>query len=86
MTRPDLRAALEGMVRQFAYYTNGCLHTGGLSALEEAFDALGWGDPHPAPEQQCDEPGCTEQRTCGGPGPGNTYRWTCGEHATWLHK
>lgn len=48
--RDVLREALVGMVLQFAHrgqcdgYT--VLGTGGLSALERAFAALGWDDPH----------------------------------------
>jgi hypothetical protein len=83
---PALRAALEGMVYQFAHWAHPGLWTGGLSALEEAFDVLGWDDPHPAPEQTCDEPGCDGRVSCGWPSrPGGTslnggYRHTCGEH------
>lgn len=82
------REALEGMVTQFAYWSEsaGGYHTGGLSALEDAFDVLGWDDPHPAPEARCDEPGCMAQATCGWPtrpggtGPNGGYRRTCGPH------
>lgn len=39
--------ALIGMVQQFAFRTDkGALWTGGLSALEEAFEVLDWEDPH----------------------------------------
>lgn len=86
-----LREALEGMVCQFAYWASpaGGYGTGGLSALEEAFDVLGWDDPHPAPEARCDEPGCMERADCGWPTrPGGTglnggYRRTCFEHSKW---
>lgn len=61
--------ALEDMVRQFACHTtmNGApaYSTGGLSTLEYAFDVLGWSDPHPAPEERCEHPGCEEWATCG---------------------
>jgi hypothetical protein len=55
--------ALEGMVYQFAYWsdTAGGFCTGGLSALEDAFEVLGWEDPHPVPEVRCDEPGCLQR-------------------------
>ena len=47
--RAGLREALEDMVWQFAYRGTyegrENLHTGGLSALESAFDALGISDP-----------------------------------------
>ena len=76
-----LRAALESMVNQFAYDNDrGEYHTGGLSALEEAFDALGWDDPHPMPaELLCDESGCNRRSTCGWKST-TGYRRTCGEH------
>ena len=84
-----LRAALEDMVRQFAYWSNsaGGIWTGGLSALEEAFDILGWDDPYPLPDRRCDEPGCMEDGTVGWPTrPGGTglnggYRTTCWDHS-----
>lgn len=42
-----LTEALVGMCHQFAFRTDrGALWTGGLSALEQAFDALGWEDVH----------------------------------------
>jgi len=75
-----LREALVDMVNQFAYPTRGPkISTGGLSALEDAFEVLGWEDPHPTPERKCDEPGCDEHSTCGWPSPGG-YRRTCFEH------
>jgi hypothetical protein len=83
------REALEGMVRQFAHWSagpTGGYWTGGLSALEDAFEVLGWESPHPAPEMTCDEPGCWEFASCGWPTrPGGTgqnggYRRTCGDH------
>ena len=47
----DLRAALLDMTYQHAYATvkDGVevYWTGGLSALEHAFEVLGWGDPIP---------------------------------------
>ena len=47
--RDELREALADMVSQFAYRGTyegrENLHTGGLSALESAFDALGLSDP-----------------------------------------
>ena len=56
--------ALEEMVWQFAYrgVKNGksVLHTGGLSALETAFTALGWSDPKYFDDVEgiCDVEGC----------------------------
>ena len=47
--RDELREALIDMVNQFAYRPTfegrENLHTGGMSALESAFDALGLSDP-----------------------------------------
>jgi len=74
-------AALEGMLSQFAYYgKGGFLHDGGLSALEDGFEALGWTSPHPAPHRKCDEPGCGEEGTCGWPTGDGGYRRTCYDH------
>jgi hypothetical protein len=77
-----LEDALADMVLQFAYDNDGTpptIHTGGLSALEGAFAALGWPDPKPVPERQCDEPGCPGVATCGWPSD-TAYRRTCGAH------
>jgi hypothetical protein len=76
------------MVRQFAYWDNtvGGYWTGGLSALEDAFDALGWEEPYPAPEERCDEPNCKKRANFGWPTrKGGTslnggYRVTCYDH------
>ena len=77
-----LTAALEDMCYQFGGWNpkKGGLMTNGLSALEYAFEVLGWDEPHPVPSMQCDEPRCKKQRTCGWPSP-KGYRNTCGEHA-----
>ena len=77
----DLEDALEGMVEQFAYWHDnvGGYTTGGLSALEQAFDTLGWSEPHPAPEAWCDEVGCKKQISMGTPTKSG-YRRTCGPH------
>lgn len=57
MTKKQLRDALEDMAFQFGYrgVKNGRpnIHTGGLSALESAFEALGWDDPHYLLEEGC---------------------------------
>lgn len=69
----DIREALEDMVFQFGYRgtKNGkpMIWTGGLSALEGAFDALDWDDPHYLPEQgyTCEIDGCMEADTVGTP-------------------
>lgn len=50
ITPEEIEQALESMVWQFAYRgvkdSKLALFTGGLSALEEAFSALGWDNPH----------------------------------------
>lgn len=70
-----------GMVWQFAYDTDeGFITTGGLSALEDAFGALGWDDPYPMPEELiCDQEGCRKRSTCGFPTE-TGYKRTCGAH------
>ncbi len=77
------REALENMVWQFAY-CGSCdnrlvLHTGGLSALEEAFDALGWPDPKSCPERECEAPDCHKEATTGTP-TSDGYKRLCGDH------
>lgn len=76
-----LREALESMVYQFGYDDGkGNFWCGGLSALEEAFETLGWGVKHPIPKGLlCDEPDCKQRATCGTPTPSG-YRSVCGEH------
>lgn len=63
-----LRDALEDMVWQFAHRGNNkrrrWLTTGGLSALEYAFDVLGWDDPHYTTEGACEIKGCANWATC----------------------
>lgn len=80
-----IRDALESMVWQFAYRRaeNGfpVLATGGLSALEEAFAALGWeDDAHVVDEEcACDVGGCPEWST------GGAY-WGDDNHLRLCHK
>src|SRR4051812_19687259 len=81
--RENWRAVVEDLVGQFAFKSNDdkrhWLHTGGLSALEDAFAALGWEDPHYVEEGGCEHPGCARWATCGTPTP-DGYRRLCGEH------
>lgn len=81
-TEKELLDVIEGLVIQFAYSLDNPprLGTMGLSALEDAFQVLGWEDPHPVPEMGCDEPGCGAHAVCGWPSP-QGYRRTCSEHA-----
>lgn len=73
----------EEVIRQFAYRikTNErCAFTaGGLSVLEEAFDIVGWDDPHLCPECECEEDGCHEWVTGGMLTP-DGYKWLCARH------
>ena len=55
------------------------ISTGGLSTLERAFDILGWNDPHPVPECECEVPGCHEHANCGTPTK-DGYKRVCGKH------
>jgi hypothetical protein len=79
----ELKEALHSMVWQFANVGKKkgrlVLHTGGLSALEEAFSALGWDDPHPCPERECEYPRCHEEATCGTP-TAKGYKRCCFKH------
>ena len=65
------KEALESMVFQFGFrsVTDGkaAIWTGGMSALEEAFAALGWVYPHYLPEEgyTCEVVGCMEADTYG---------------------
>jgi hypothetical protein len=73
-----MREALEAMVWQFAYRTlvdgRRSLTTIGLSALEDAFVALGWEDPHFVTEAGCDIKDCGAWATCVGAYPRSLAR------------
>lgn len=79
----DMREFAEDVVYQFGYYcqNGGRLHIthGGLSTLEWAFDILGWENPHPVPECECEIDGCHEHATCGAP-TADGYKRMCGRH------
>lgn len=79
----EIKGFAEDVAYQFGYYfpIKDMLYisTGGLSTLERAFDILGWNDPHPVPECECEVPGCHEHATCGTPTKGG-YRRVCGKH------
>ena len=80
-----MKEALEDMVYQFGYRivvdNKPAITTGGLSALEEAFDALGWDDPHILPEEgfSCDIVGCMKEPSSGQTW-GDIYLRLCREH------
>lgn len=71
MSDIDYGGVKVAMVMQFGYRgvknNKPIIWTGGLSALEGAFIALGWDDPHYLPEQgyTCEVKGCMEEDTCG---------------------
>lgn len=79
----DIKAFAKDVVYQFGYYcqNKGRLHIthGGLSTLEWAFDILGWENPHPAPDCECEIKGCHEHATCGTP-TADGYKRVCGKH------
>lgn len=78
-----IREFAEDVACQFGYYcqNGGRLHIthGGLSTLEWAFDILGWENPHPVPEYECEIDGCHEHATCGTP-TADGYKRVCGRH------
>ncbi len=79
----DMREFAEDVAHQFGYYcqNGGRLHIthGGLSTLEWAFDILGWENPHPVTECECEVEGCHEHATCGTP-TADGYKRMCGKH------
>lgn len=82
-SQANWRDVVEDMVFQFAYRDNDnerrWLSAGGLSALEYAFEALGWDDPHYIETDGCEHPGCARWSTCGTPTP-DGYKRLCSEH------
>jgi hypothetical protein len=74
---------IEDLLFQFAYrgVKDGrlVLTTGGLSALEGGFAWLGWDDPKPIPEFECQAEGCHKDATTGRPTP-EGYKRLCFEH------
>lgn len=85
----EIKGFAEDVAYQFGYYfpIKDMLYisTGGLSTLERAFDILGWNDPHPVPECECEFPGCHEHATCGTPTK-NGYKRVCGKHFAELYR
>ena len=79
----EIKGFAEDVAYQFGYYfpIKDILYisTGGLSTLERAFRILGWNDPHPVPECECEVPGCHEHATCGTPTK-DGYKRVCGKH------
>ena len=83
----DLKEFAEDVLYQFGYKINcnGGLHitAGGLSTLEWAFSILGWEDPYPFPEGECEWDGCHEYATCGTPTQ-DGYKRVCGKHYAYI--
>ena len=79
----EIKGFAEDVAYQFGYYfpIKDILYisTGGLSTLEWAFRILGWNDPHPVPECECEVPGCHEHANCGTPTK-DGYKRLCGKH------
>lgn len=79
----EMREFASDVAYQFGYYcqNKGRLHIthGGLSTLEWAFDILGWENPHPVPECECEIDGCHEHATCGA-NTADGYKRMCGKH------
>lgn len=85
----EIKGFAEDVAYQFGYYfpIKDILYisTGGLSTLEWAFRILGWNDPHPVPECECEVPGCHEYATCGTPTK-DGYKRVCGKHFAELYR
>lgn len=84
------KESLEDMLGQFAYHVTKdgkpCFTTGGLSALEFAFDVMGWDDPHYVDESNtCDVEGCFEWYSAQLHWDG-MYCLICSEHAHQIFK
>ena len=79
----EIKGFAEDVAYQFGYYfpLKDILYisTGGFSTLEWAFRILGWNDPHPVPECECEVPGCHEHANCGAPTK-DGYKRLCGKH------
>lgn len=85
----EIKEFAEDVAYQFGYYfpIKDILYisTGGLSTLERAFRILGWNDPHPVPECECEVPSCHEHATCGTPTK-DGYKRVCGKHFAELYR
>lgn len=75
-------AELEHCLRQVVYEHAAprCGWLYGFSTVADAMNLLGIPNPCQMPEEICcDEPGCTEKRSCGWPSK-DGYRFTCHAH------
>jgi hypothetical protein len=86
-----MEEALIDMVYQFGYrgVVNGkpVISTGGLSALESAFEALGWDDPYILSEEgnTCEIKGCMNEISSGQRW-GKYYLRLCSKHGSMAFK
>ena len=87
----DERAALEEMAMEYATHTTDgkvlLLTTSNMSALQAAFRALGWDDPHEVDgeESGCNYPGCSEWAVYTTIAPDGTWLRRCKYHGgEWL--
>ena len=89
MKPKELKEALEDMIYQFGYRgvvnNKPVITTGGLSALESAFNALEWFDPHFIQEEgnTCEIVGCMEESSSG-QNWGDMYLRLCYKHSAML--
>lgn len=82
--RDTLKEFAEDVARQFGYRGTtpdgrAAYTAGGLSTLEWAWSLLGWPDPKPAPECECQEEGCHEWANGDRPTP-DGYKRLCSRH------
>ena len=88
----EIKEALEEMVWQFAFRgvkdNTSILWTGGLSALETAFEALGWDDPKFFEDMEgiCDVEGCAEWVSSQGMAWRDTGYWCVCDNHTMLSR
>jgi hypothetical protein len=88
------KEALKSMVWQFGYRTvrgnKSAITTGGLSALEEAFEVLGWADPKYIKDTDgciCDVKGCADWVVAQGGMWAETGYWMlCSDHSNAYRK
>ena len=83
MNKNELKEVIESLLYQFAYYSKSCggsLTTGGLSALEEGFEALDWDDPHLCQNRTCQIKDCVDEAKGGVNLKSGKYALVCHTH------
>ena len=75
----EAKEVIEDLLHQFASDGDGMLWTRGLSALEAAFDYIGWDNPHPLEDELLCQDECGDRATCGTPTP-EGYKRLCSDH------